>query len=314
MVLEEFDNLPVVDDRYRLWPWSLRALARRRGTSPGTVHKHVQALRAAGVLVDDTARRTLVDTIRLSELARPGIDGLAAERAVPAGRVERGGPADVGANLVRAIDALTTVLEARLDEADAVAEIIGRLAALLAGTGEPDVFTTARVCATNTIAQARDRAPIKARETELHWATDQENLSPLSPTSARRALHGDGRAPKRSVERLLELLAPLDPAQHVSYTEGVVAALAKYDDYQVAYAVSRAAKSSAANPVGLLVDRAKKRDPIFFPVSDDRRGRAPKPAHGQDCVCEGTGLVQVDAGVDTYLPCTGAASVQRLAS
>jgi hypothetical protein len=42
----------------------------------------------------------------------------------------------------------------------------------------------------------------------------------------------DRGARARTAERLIELLGPLDPARHVTYLEGVQAALAGYDDAQ----------------------------------------------------------------------------------
>jgi hypothetical protein len=316
MVLDELDNLPVVDDRYRLWPWSLRALARRRGTSPGTVHKHVQSLRSAGVLVDDDHHptRVLVDIARLRDLAGPGADGgPPSEHAAPVVRALTS-PADVRANLAWAIDALTTALEARLELADVLTAVIGRLADLMARVGEPDALRSARDGAPSPASEARGRAPIKTREIEPHQPTDQHKLSPLSPTGARRAVRDEGRAGARSTERLLELLAPLNPAQHVNYTEGVVAALAQYDDDQVAYAVTRAARCPATNPVGLLVDRAKKRDPVFFPASVGGLDGPSTPRHDQDCACDGAGVVAVDAEGSAYVPCPGMPLVRRLAS
>ena len=65
----------------------------------------------------------------------------------------------------------------------------------------------------------------------------------------------------------MELLAPLDPTKHVTYIEGVLAALGRYTDAQVTHAVTRVAATPAANPIGLLVDRAKKSDPIYFPTT-----------------------------------------------
>jgi hypothetical protein len=86
-----------------------------------------------------------------------------------------------------------------------------------------------------------------------------------------------GRASARTPERLLELLGRLDPTRHLTYLEGVQAALGPYDDAQVTHAVNRifVLDKATINPIGLLVDRAKAGDPLYFPppapdAGDDR--------------------------------------------
>jgi biotin operon repressor len=312
LVLDELDNLPVVDGRHRLWPWSLRALARRRGTSPGTVHKHVQALRDAGVLVEDESQpsRTFVDIARLEDQARPKV-------AQPAGSPSEPvvAASNAGDHLVRAIDSLSTVAEARPELVDNLAEIIGRLAQLLAKL-EPSQYATARGRAPQMRDEARDRAP----SSEDRKRDDSSRSTPisLSPHRARRAPFGRAREARgepngRTPAQLFELLAPLDPARHVTYTEGVLAALAPYSDDQVAHAVARAATSPAANPVGLLVDRANRQDPAYFPSSPPLPLSVPIRSHGPDCFCEGQGTIPLDSAgqpcgreaAEAFLPCSG---------
>jgi hypothetical protein len=300
LVLDELHNLPVVDDRYRHWPWSLRALARRRGTSPGTVHKHVQALRATAVLVDDESQpgRLLVDTALLQDV-RPLVAQPVNSSTGPAAAAR---PA--ADHLVRAIDSLSTAAEARPELVDELAEIIGRLAHLLVRI-DVSPTVTARGRAPQAGDEARDRAPSSedrkrdpSRSTAVSLSVRRARRAPTD-----RAREARGRASDRSAAQLFELLAPLDPARHVTYTEGVLAALAPYDDDQIRHAIVRAATSAATNPVGLLVDRATSQDPTYFPPVG-----SPQPVttilHGSNCACGGAGVVPVECDPNTYRPCT----------
>lgn len=314
LVLDELDSLPRVDDRYRVWPWSLRAVARRRRCSPGTVHKHLRSLRAAGVLVDDDTGRTLVDTARL-RLEAP-TSGRRRRTGTPSSRVSarpsepavtrRSGDADV----LAAIEALTSALEVHTEHSGVLVAIIERLARLLVddasshmsrhparlgvdgsarGRAVDDADAGAadqpeRPGGTDPGPHAEGRAAArpskKEREKDFSRCRARDAALPgLSFSLTERARDGarsdgarDGGA--RSAERLLELLGPLQPARHVTYLEGVRAALAGYDDRQVAHAVRRIAQLGdvATNPVGLLVDRATSRDPVYFPPA------APEPS------------------------------------
>jgi hypothetical protein len=311
MVVSEFDRLPLVDDRYRLWPWSRRALAQRRRCSPGTVHKHHQALLAPGVLVTDDQGRTLVDTVRLDEARharqrptscrhreptrRPNVEQLDDASAVTVGP---------DAEVLLAIEALTAAAEARRDVTSVLMPIIGRLAQLLedassaralppsparanasgARGGTTDQCGSDQVRCPSTVGagarpSARDRAPFKKERTTQASLFDTARDSDLPGLSfslvnearadggARRRRAPEGRAAARTAERLLELLGPLDPARHVTYLEGVQAALGGYDDSQVTHAIDRIVLLDKAtiNPVGLLVDRANAGDPLYFP-------------------------------------------------
>jgi hypothetical protein len=299
LVLDELDSLPVVDDRYRLWPWSLRAFARRRGTSPGTVHKHVQALRDTAVLVDDESQpgRLLVDTALLEDQDGPLVPHPFGSPSEPA--------AAASDHLLRAIDSLSTAAEARPEFVDELAEIIGRLAQLLAKL-DSSLTVTARGRAPQACDEARGRA---ASSEDSKRDPSRSTPVSLSVRRARRAptdgaREARGSANDRTAAQLFELLAPLDPARHVTYTEGVLAALAPYDDDQIRYAIARAVTSAATNPVGLLVDRATCQDPAYFPPVGSL-----KPVttilHGSNCDCGGAGVVPVEGDQDTYRPCTG---------
>jgi hypothetical protein len=105
LAASEIDGLPRIDDRFGVWSRSLRDIARRRGCSPGTVQRHVQALRHAGVLVPDEhqPRQLLIDIARLTELhpTQPVTDPTTTDLGQPC-RTRQ-----VTEDLVAAIDALT---------------------------------------------------------------------------------------------------------------------------------------------------------------------------------------------------------------
>jgi hypothetical protein len=281
LVLDELDNLPLVDDRYRVWPWSLRKVARRRRCSPGTVHKHLRSLRAAGVLVDDDMSRTLVDTARLR--LDGSTTGHRRRSGTPTGRT-RALPSEPAAtrpsgdvDVLAAIEGLTCAVEAHTEHSGVLLAIIERLARLLVDDpsdqasghpARPGVDLSARGRAvTDADARAADqpersagtdpepraeeraiaRSSKKEREKDLSRCRARDaHLPGLSFSLAERSRDGArddrARAGARSAEQLLELLEPLEPARHVTYLEGVRTALAGYDDDQVAHAVSRIAR------------------------------------------------------------------------
>jgi hypothetical protein len=329
VVVDELARLPWVDERFRLWPWSLRATAQRRRCSPGTVHKHHQALSATGVLVTDDRGRTLVDTARLDEArAAGGPPATCRPRrrstGSPHGQRSDHPPVAAGeADVLVAIEALTAAVEARPGLAGVLTSIIGRLARVLedvppamgAVPARPRPAPQARDqasgargrhrgecgseqgrCASTAGAGARrgarDRAPSKkerktqdslfdsARDSDLPGLSFSRDNERRANEGARPGRAPEGRAGARSAERLLELLGPLDPARHVTYIEGVQAALAGYDDAQVTRAVTRLVVLDKAtiNPVGLLVDRAHANDPLYFPAtSPEANGRVAEP-------------------------------------
>jgi hypothetical protein len=105
--------------------------------------------------------------------------------------------------------------------------------------------------------------------------SDLPGLSFSSDNGSRAELGArQARAGARSTARLLELLGPLDPARHLTYLDGVQAALTGYDDAQVTQAVTRIARlgHASTNPVGLLVDRANAADPLYFPPPPPKTG------------------------------------------
>jgi hypothetical protein len=103
---------------------------------------------------------------------------------------------------------------------------------------------------------------------------------------------------------LLELLGPLDPARHVTYLEGVQAALAGYDDAQVTHAVTRIVVLDKAtiSPVGLLVHRAHANDPLYFPPTspepDERVAEPPAELWSTDPGREPTKPTPTDHGME----------------
>jgi hypothetical protein len=226
LVLDELDRLPRVDDRYRRWPWSQRALAQRRRCSPGTVHKHHQALAAAGVLVTDDHGRTLVDTTRLQHARHDEAPPTCGRRrrSTTASHSQRPDDAPAGgeADVLVAIEALTKAVEARPDLAGALTQLIGRLARLLehppatssAPVARPqprddesrarghcggDLAADLGRCAgTAARPTARDRAPLKKERTNTHTRTTREMviylvfLSLLATSRARWAARDRG--------------------------------------------------------------------------------------------------------------------------
>jgi hypothetical protein len=353
MVLDELDRLPRVDGRYRLWPWSLRTLAQRRRCSPGTVHKHHQALSAAGVLVTDDQGRALVDTVRLEDvraLGGPHSTCRQRRRSTSSAYSPRssGTPAAAGeADVLVAIEALTSAVEARPDLAGELTAIIGRLVRLLEDESQAMACAPARprpapqardqasgargrhrgecgyeqgryASTAGAVARrgARDRAPSKkgrktqdslfanARDSDLPGLSFSPNDESRADGGTRPGRAPEGRAGARSADRLLELLGPLDPARHVTYLEGVQAALAGYDDAQVTHAVTRIVVLDKAtiNPVGLLVHRAHANDPLYFPPTspepDERVAEPPAELWSTDPGREPTKPTPTDHGME----------------
>jgi hypothetical protein len=341
LVIDELDSLPRVDERYRVWPWSLRDLARRRRCSPGTVHKHLRSLRLAGVLVDDDTSRTMVDTARLRLEGRA--TGPRRRSGIPPSRT-RARPSEPAApcrsgdvDVLATIEALTCAVEAHIEHSGVLLAIIERLARLLvddrsdhvsghAARLGADVSARGRA-ATDADAESSDqperpsgadpepraegraiaRPSKKEREKDLSLCRARDaDLPGLSFSLAERSRDGardDGARAggARSAQRLFELLEPLEPERHVTYLEGVRAALTGYDDHQVAYAVGRIARLGdlSTNPVGLLVDRANSHDPVYFPTAVPSAAPAARgPAELPDLWTSAPVPEPTDAGAD----------------